>query len=55
MYCCSVQVQLPFVNDIYVVADPILARLILEGDDSRGLRSADKTDDYAKFDYMGMV
>jgi len=40
------------VNDIYVIADSKLARLILEGDDSRCLRSADKTNDYAKFEYL---
>ncbi len=44
--------QLPLVNDIYVIADPKLARLILEGDDSKCLRSADKTSDYAKFEYL---
>ena len=39
-------------NPIFVIADPILARLILEGDESKGLRSADKTDDYANFEYL---
>jgi hypothetical protein len=40
------------VNTVYVIADPKLARLILEGDETKGLRSAEKSNDYAIFDYV---